>query len=286
MAMRKTSTLSSLFIIAITAGYFFAGCNIVNPTEKIPTYIHVDSFKLKDSPINNITAVWVYYNGAPVGIFDLPATFPVMAEGTGTLQLAPGIASDGQNSQMEPYPFYTFDTMALVAQPGHTINHIPTTTYYSAVKMDTISAFTAGHTNFSKWAGNVAIKAVNADSLVFENGWSGAIFLNAVGDSSVDSSNNTFAIPPGQSAYIEFAYKTSIPFYLGLQAHAGILQTNPRFLVGVKPDNSKWQKFYFKVQPYASEYQATSYTLYIKAVLQPGQTSGRLLLDNIKLVTF
>ena len=59
------------------------GCNIINPHEQTPTYIHVDSFVFQyNSAVpfttsHDIRTVWAYYNNNPVGTFDLPATFPV-----------------------------------------------------------------------------------------------------------------------------------------------------------------------------------------------------------------
>ena len=40
--MKTNLTISFLSIIHI----FFGACNIVNPKEKLPTYIHIDSVQL------------------------------------------------------------------------------------------------------------------------------------------------------------------------------------------------------------------------------------------------
>ena len=271
-----------------------SGCNLINPHENTPTYIHVDSFiftttpNLNISTSHSITSVYAYYNNVNIGTFDLPCTIPIMATGTGTLELAPAIIQDGLNSLVSLYPYYTSDDYSFTAQPGKIINHNPTTHYYPGTKKTTISEFAFGNTNFSLVKGNRPMFAVyNKDSLVFEGDASGEIVLQAVGDSSVDSSKIQFAIPLNQNqVYIEFDYKSTIPFYVGLGANlSSYVTTDPYYLAGISPIDH-WQKFYFQVTDFAGRALATSYTLYIKAVLGTGQTNGRLLIDNIQLVTF
>ena len=275
---------------------FLQGCNVINPKEQVPTYIHIDTFKFDVNPLktdittsHQITQVWAYYNNNPIGQFDLPATFPIMTggdTGTGQLELAPAIIVDGLNNLLGVYPFYQYDTFTFAIQPGKIINHLPHTSYFSNIKVVKISDF-EGPVNFSKWAGNIPMVRVTDASMVFEGYGSGSITLNAVGDSSIDSSTVTpFAIPKGAAAFIEINYKSDVIFYLGLQANLStVISSTPYFLAGISPSDH-WQKFYLNVAEFAGQYQGDSYTLYIKAVLSAGQTHGRLLLDNIQLITF
>lgn len=281
------------------------GCNIINPAEQTPTYIHIDSFHfvqntavnptiLKTNTQSNILAtrshqtniVWVYYNNNPVGIFDLPATFPVMATGTGQLQVAPAILVNGLNSSVGAYPFYMVDTFSFAAQPGRIINHTPQTEFYSDAKVGIISNFEDG-TNFSQWESSVANMGITTDSFVFEGYHSGIIKLPTQdgADSAVDSTSFSFIIPGGV-AYIEFDYNSTVPFYVGMQANLShIISSTPYYKAGIYPNNG-WEKFYLRVDDFTADAQASSYNLYIKAVLPAGQTAGRVLIDNIQLVTF
>jgi hypothetical protein len=280
--MKDTKLLACLLIVSL----FFQCCNIVNPAERVPTYVRVDSFHMENNESANITAVWAYYNNNPIGVFDLPATIPVVANESGSLQLAPGIAVSGQNNQMAPYPFYTIDQSSLIAQPGKIVYYTPKTGYYPGIKQQLIADFNFGLVPFVLKEGNIQMVAVNADSLTFQPGnWAGAIFLNNVGDSSVDSSKIPLTIPPGES-FIELNYNSTVPFFVALKPVEGTLTIDPVALVGINPNGGKWQKFYINVQGFATKYPASQYYLYIKAVLGDGKSNGRLLLDNIKLVTF
>ena len=271
------------------------GCTIINPSEQVPTYIHIDSFKFSNSPsfpnISNssrITSVVVNYNNVEVGRFDLPATIPIIATGTGTLQLYPGIAINGQNDATSAAPFYRPDTSTLVAQPGKIISYQPITAYYTAVKTLCISNFESTDTKFTNWPSNVGQRrmvAVSDDSLVYEGHYSGEISLLNVGDSCIDSNNIAFTLPANY-AVIEFNYKSSIPFAIYLQANlSNLASTGPIIQTAVRPSDH-WQKFYLNVGDFNTQWKGTSYNLYFKAVLDDGQTSGRLLLDNIQLLTY
>src|ERR1700761_424190 len=81
-----------LFILIVSV-FSISGCNVINPKEAVPTYIHVDSFRftpanyeLQGASTHDIRTVFAFYNNNPIGVFDLPATFPVIATGTGKLE--------------------------------------------------------------------------------------------------------------------------------------------------------------------------------------------------------
>lgn len=278
----KTCTWFIILILFISVGQ---SCNIINPKERVPTYIHIDSFQFTGLGSSEITSVTVFYNNNPIGSFDLPVTFPVMAEGSGKLLFAPCINSNGQNDRLVQYPFYRQDTFSFDAKPGAIITYNPKTNYVPAAKFLMISDFEYGQINMSKANGNRGISVVTDPSMIFEGNGSGTIVLNAVGDSSVDSSNSAFAIPAGET-FVEFDYKTSIPFAVGfLDNYSSLYVGNQYYIAGVSPSD-RWRKFYLNVTGYRSVYSAASYNFFLKTFLLDGQTSGRLLIDNIKLVTF
>ena len=216
-----------------------------------------------------------------------------MASGTQSLQFEPIIAVNGQNNMLDAYSYYTIDTSTLVANPGHIVNYTPKTGFYSAAKVTNIANFEKdSDTGFDPWGGDQVLIRVSGDTLgLIGSTHSGLIQLNAIGDSSVDSTKKPFGIPDG-AAFIEFDYKSTIPFYIGLQANlSSKITSTPNYLIGVNPSpGNGWQKFYLEVDGFTAQAQSgitgVTYNLYIKAVLADGQTSGRLLIDNIELVTF
>jgi hypothetical protein len=280
-------------VLIVCFGWLGHGCNIVNPPEQVPTYIHIDSFHFIRNPkfyditgSHQVTTVWVYYNNNPIGTFDLPCTIPIVMNGDakGTVQMAPGILVNGMNSTVPAYPFYTIDTFQFNANPGKIINHTPVTQFSSGAKITKLSYF-EGTVDFLPLDGTLPITNVSDDSLVFEGLKSGSILLASSSDSAIDGSAIPFPIPFSQRAFIEFDYKTDIPFYVGLQANEGTISSTPYFLAGINP-SSTWKKFYMDAEDFVAHYQGTGYNFFIKASLPADKGRGRVLLDNIQLVTF
>ena len=286
-----------LLAFILVCGLFGMGCNTINPKEQTPTYIHIDSFHFKANPLFHVTAshqittVWAYYNNNPVGVFDLPCTFPILTtpgDTMGKLELSAGVAVNGLNNSLSGYPFYAFDTSDFKVQAGKIINYTPTTEFFNNLSITTISNF-EGLTHFGLVAytgGNIPMTVVNDDSLLFEGSGTGSILLSSPGDSSIDSTSKSFTIPFNKIAFIEFDYKCSVPFYVGMQSNQGsLISSTPYYLTGVNASDH-WQKFYLNVGNFVSSFQGTDYNLYIKTSLPDGYTRGRVLIDNIQLVTF
>jgi len=254
-----------------------------------PTYIHIDSFRFEKNPavsadsLTDINTVWAYYNGNLIGEFDLPATFPVLATGTGQVMLTPGIPNTGLNNEEANYPFYTNDTFTINAMPGKLITHSAVTSYYSATKVSPIADFTAVP-GFSLVGGAGGLTIINADSLKYHHGPTAGIFLNSPGDSTVIVTNNPFTINTSYS-FIEFDYNCTMPFSVSLQPVFGSSPAGSvTFLAGVSP-NRGWHKFYIYVSEYAMATKGDSYNLWIQANQPPDQQYGIVLLANINLLS-
>jgi hypothetical protein len=100
----------------------------------------------------------------------------------------------------------------------------------------------------------------------------------------VDYTQFPFTIPAHTAAYIEFNYKSTVPFAVGMQSNLSSVSTTPLFLAGAFR-SAYWQKFYFDVTDFVGQYPGTNYNFFISSVLDTG-TTGRLLITNIYLVTF
>lgn len=269
-------------IIAIT------GCNIINPAEPVPTYIHVDSFVVKDRfgvpTLHNVNAVWVYNSNILVGTYDLPATIPVIMDKPSRISLAAGIPVSGMNNFIDIYPFYTRDTFTVTPSPGNIINHIGNTTYYPSINELIIANFDLGGSGFGLAEGTVPIGVTKADSEKYSGYYSGVIRLSAPRDTlSVDSSIE-FMLPSNKDVYLEFDYRCTIPFYIGLRSNSYGF-TNLQYVSGISP-STKWRKFYYSFRDFISKLPGDTYTLYINASLPPGTQNGKVLLDNIKMIYF
>jgi len=282
------------FSVVAAVLYVMAGCNIINPSEPTPTYVHIDSFAWNTaaerhglSISHNITNVFVYYNDNPIGNFDLPCTFPVITQGdSGTLTVFPGVVLNGQNNFLAKYPFYQSYDLGLKTQPGKVVNVHPITAF-NVYMSDTIISNFNTIVGFGLASGTTPIAqhvdvANSSDGTPF-----GQISLRtATNDTaSEDSSRIQFPIPITSQSIIEFEYKNTKPFYMGLQSNVLGVISYKSYLVGLQPSDH-WQKFYMTAGDFASQFTGSTYTLFIKTSLDPGDTAGQVQIDNIQYLHY
>jgi len=283
--MRLKFILYAILICAVGQG-----CNIINPTEPIPTYIHIDSFIYTNASTDPadvggvgtshaITSAWVYYNNNAIGNFILPANVPIIASGHGLLQIAPGVVLNGLSSFQGLYPFYRADTSSFDAAPGKVINYTPKTEYILGLAkfpwycdFQTAPAFTVYDSG-----GVNLIKPPGANY--------GTITITIPGDSTEVISTKGFPITAGAS-YCELDYKSNMPMSVGMMAVSGGLAIlGPYYIIGLN-ETPNWQKIYISLINFTTLYPADTYYLVFKAALPPGQASGTVYLSNIKIVTY
>ncbi len=135
----KNSSLKHNYTIFIFSGFIFAllgACELYNPTEPIPAYIHIDKIGLttsadgsQGSNSSKITDAWVYIDERLIGCFELPVTFPVLYEGSHQLKIRAGIKVNGIAATRAPYPFYEAYTQSVDLQKGTKITVSPTVKY-------------------------------------------------------------------------------------------------------------------------------------------------------------
>ena len=97
---------------------FVSSCNIINPAEPVPAYLHVDSFSVKTDPLtqgsssHRIVDAWVFVDGNIVGAFEMPVNVPVLSAGMHKVTVRPGILVNGIAATRSIYPFYSgYDTV-------------------------------------------------------------------------------------------------------------------------------------------------------------------------------
>jgi hypothetical protein len=279
------------FLLIIAAFTVLGGCNVINPQEQIPTYIHIDSVQFmpgaNESKSAKITSVWLYFNNQSAGVYELPATIPVIMDRDGHVQMNAGVTYGGILDQQVIYPFYNFDSLFTAPQQGKVINWTPKTSYRSTAKFKSIHDFENG-TGFvltnSASTSDTAMMTTNDATLVLEGSRSGYIRLTSSKSQSISIEDNEgFSIPQGES-YIEINYKSSVDLAVGLQTTvSGDIVFD--FVSFIKPKES-WNKLYISTKDFVDQYRGTKYRIMIKATLPDSQTDGYALIDNIKLVSF
>ena len=268
-------------------------CNIINPAEKIPTYIRIDSIAVKTdnygktgTTTSKITSAWVYVNNSLVGAFDIPSNIPVLIDKASTISIAPGIDYSGLKNYQATYPFYTFDTFYVSPSNGKVLNHTAVVKYTDAAQFRWNGDFETGN-KFQKVNAykteDTGIVRVTDVSKVFEGGASGYLYMNSVHPSSENISVEDITIAKGES-YLEVNYKCNVDFVVGMQTtkNGDIVY---EYFTGLKA-NETWKKAYIGLNNFTGKYSGAPYHIMIKSSLPDGQTDGYVLLDNLKVVSY
>lgn len=279
-----------LLVVCVTS------CEIYNPTEPIPAYIHIDKISLaknfsgfpnsstgdEGSLSNKITDAWVYIDDQLIGCFELPVTFPVLSEGTHQVRIRAGIKVNGIAATRAPYPFYNEFTQTITLAKGTKMNLAPTVTYSPNTHFAIMESFeSVAHT---------MVKSIHSDTTLqilpnqFEGGNSGIAYLDATRPFFECISDTSFVLPKsGAPVFLELNYKSNYGFTIGVtaQGYSSIQQFSALFL----NPTPAWNKVYVYLTPTISgAYNADNYKITIGMINNTNSDSLALLLDNIKLV--
>lgn len=285
----KTTLQAILFQLL----YFFVSCNIVNPKEDIPTYIHIDSVRLSPtvpavhgSVSHKITDVWVYYERELLGAYQLPARVPVLAKNKGQLQVIGGIWDNGLSGTRAKYPFFIVDTFTFNAKPTDTIQHIPVFTYRTT---DTpsikyfIEGFEQGN-SFIKKGGDTTFAKTNNLADKFEGDWSSIVELNDTIKSFESITTQNYVAPPNRECYMELNYKSDIPLLIRIELlfQGAYIKSD---VIGLNAKD-KWSKIYINLKGFTTTYQNASFNIIIKGSLPADKLSSKTLIDNFKIIYY
>lgn len=287
--------LTVLFVAILCCLGWTTGCNVINPEEKIPNYVHIDSFAfetpnygLYGSASHKITNVWVYFNNNPIGVFDLPCTIPVIVDQPGTLTVVPGIDLNGMKSEEVTYPFYSVDSLHMTPNPGVVQNFAPRTGYIATSKMLWTEDFELGN-SFSKFNGDTSLVRTNDADKVFEKKWSGYVYMDTLYSLSENISSNSAAFKPviGTTAYLEFDYKSTAPLQIGLETDYTNADPYYAYIGGFNPHPNTWNHAYVDVTDFINAYEGYQYRVVVGTGLPDGtQSQGWILIDNIKIISY
>jgi len=273
------------FILALVSLLIFvSGCEMINPTEKIPSYIHIDSFSFAHTPntgtqSHNIPSIWVYLDNAPIGLFDLPATIPILSDKGGSLTFRPGIFYSGLSDVVVPYPFYQRDTADFDPNPGQVVNINPVTRYYpDSILSMTTEDFESGN-SFVQVSGDTLEKSNNPE-YVFEGNYGGVIRLNNTQDAE-NIMSQPFTTVNNSEVYLELNYKGNVSFQVGMQFSEGASDVKS-YLFGFRP-RAEWTKVYVALQDFIYAYPNKTYRILIK-VSELSPSNGYIAFDNFKIV--
>lgn len=292
---------NQLVVVAILCLlYCFSACELINPEEDIPAFIKVDNFQLttalntQGSNRHQINDVWAFVGGEALGVFELPATIPVLATGTQNITLFAGIRENGLRSSPVIYPFYERYEVELNLVPEQTTTISPRIKYNTQNSIfELIEDFEDSRLSLRTTIPNALNRTTTQ---ILEGTASGQVLLNTNPRIELTSTTTFLDLPTseGLPVYLEMDYRTNVELEVGL---VGISTDplNPIEAVSYKVilcPLSEWNKVYINFQEDLEISQLDAYRLAFRASIEDtgcgnsNRTNPEVLLDNIKLIRF
>lgn len=287
MHMRK-------FLVGGCLAILLGGCDLED--EQIPSYIHMEPWVFtaadgEGGTTSKITEAWVYVGEELLGAYTLPATFPVLASGELQVRCDPGIYDNGLRVSPELYPFYNRYSTTVTLTPGEVTNITPVSSYDADVaEFRFLETFETGNSMTVDLDnnGNTAVLVTEDPNEVRDGARSGVILLDA--DNRIAEVAATLGAQLPQNnlpVYIEMDYKSDASFLVGLYGVNADGTTDRLYHPMEFFPKSTWNKVYInfttEVQSYQEQYD--EYKVLILGALPDSLQSGRMYLDNIKLIT-
>ena len=280
-----------IILLFLTSILSYTACNIINPSEKIPAYLHIDSFDLKGnydsvgSLSHSITDVWVIVDNEFIGAFELPANIPILKEGIHKITLKAGIKENGISNTRLPYPFYAayVSDINLIPNKTDTINPV---IYYiaSSYKMPLYEDFEDPVFEFTKSdISTINLESTEQKGFVFEGNYSMLAKLLKKNDLFQIESTELFQLPRNRAIFMELNYKTNILLKVGYIAVSSE-QTYPHTVLNLNPTTT-WKKVYINFGGEIDfEPPTFFFRLFLGALKSSYADTSVIQFDNIKLL--
>lgn len=281
--------LAALTLILI----LIASCEIINPDEEVPSYMHIDSINViitdpvQGSAAHKITDAWVYLDENLIGTYELPVTFPVLASGKHNVKIRAGIKLNGITASRAFYPFYDFYSENVDLEITKTDTLKPYVNYFSSTVFAWKEDFEDSGVKIEKLSdSDTSITLISDPSLVFEGNSCGAIYLDEnrkIFKGSSLSSSPLNLPKGGYPVFLEMNYKNNQHF------HVGIIALYPSYkaeivIISLNPSEN-WNKIYINLtNDISSSIGATGYHLFLYAEKDSAISAPAIYLDNLKIV--
>ncbi len=278
----------------------FQGCYKFSGNQTVPAYLSIDevdiqtNYTQQGAPTSAITDVWVYVDDQLLGVYELPAEFPVLAEGKHKLEIRLGIKINGISSTRVPYPFYNpivYEEFEFVPEQVTYLGTL-TTTYSTGLNFQWMEDFEQPDISIEESStSDTVIKRTypenNPEAYLSSNSkYSGFISLTEDKPEYVAVSFVSFPMPEaaGSVVVLEMDFKTNNVLSVGL-----LMRINDNFTeipLVILNDNEEWTKIYINLGPNISlNSTATDYKVIFRSGLETVNEVADIYIDNLKIVS-
>jgi hypothetical protein len=227
----------------------------------------------------------VYANSNLLGGYELPANIPIMADSGAEISIQAGIRANGLSTQRKPYPFYNF-FISSINWPKATRHKIkPVFTYADRAETLQNWDFESSNPFIPKTSGvDQPMQSTTDNDKIFEGVASGLWQVNNSLPYHELITNDVYTLAQGKEFYMELDYKSTCSFEIyALGKVSGQFQT---VLVSGINKKDTWNKMYINLGAMVTQLGATDYQFILRSILDSTQTTGEVIIDNMKIMRF
>lgn len=275
--------------------YLLQGCIKNNPD---PAWIEINSWTLAENLdveegelTQNFTDVYLTVDDKIIGFFELPIKIPLLQEGSHKLTLYPAIRNNGISATKKVYPFCKPYVITVNLEKNQTVTLSPTTQYYTETKfwIEDFENTTFNIDDSSPYSQTNMTKGSDPAILAYGNFY-GAVTLNHTDSVWWGKTTPAMALPKNATeVYLEVDYHNTNSILTGVNAITnGSVNDNPNIQLNPQVESEvKWKKIYIELKEIVSYYvNADSYEIYFKSIIDASLDTGKVNIDNIKIVYF
>ncbi len=294
--------MKKISVFAFLVSLMFQSCEIINPSEEIPSYIRVEKAivdisepAVQGTAINDISDCWLYVNGKMIGVFEIPFEVPVLASGDAKIEIQPGIKTSGLDADRDVYQMLTNYTTETNLVAGEVTTIEPHYSYRSGVNFVFVESFDQIGTKYEKSDSsdygftlkNEAEGAQEGNSMFFSipsNDYNGIFECRTT---------DIYTLPANGVTFMEMSYKCNDYFNFGMfgVVNAATSTTGVREnIMTLYPTSGKWKRIYINLNYAVTNSSATDsefqpfFTMVRVDTLSPVGQNSEVFIDNIKLL--
>jgi len=285
---KKVNSHGSLVMghLGILGFFFLSSCSLLNPEEQLPAYLEIKKFDLTTSAQQGensaqITDAWVFVNDLSLGVYELPATVPVLELGNQNITVFPVIRENGLRNAPIIYPLYQRYESTLTLSANQTITIQPTTTYDSNnTVFELVESFNTS---------NHLLRGTDPNAVQAMDGIGKILLVEK--DTVEFTSSTTFVDLPtsgGLPVFLEIDYKNNVAFEIGLVGINNNINATS-YKITLCPIN-RWNKVYINFQEDLQVSQLPNYKLAFRVSTDDlgcggaEVTNPEVLIDNVKFI--
>ncbi len=289
--LQKVKISYIFLLVFIVSLLILSSCSEENLEPGVPAEVVIGNFDFsadfasEGSASQKIKDVWVFVDGATIGVFELPVSVPILKNGIGELRLDPGIELNGIATTRVNNPFFEpFIIEDFTFHPDSSILVIPQTSY----RESTVFAWMEDFENPSisldtaNLGGNTPITRYSGQQ-VFEGSFSGVINLDSTHNTFEAATFNSHALPNnGSPVLLEMHYKNDHYFSVGIieEGYTQIIKTD----IMVLYPSEVWNKIYINFTDQVNASSANTFKVLVRTYLEDTSETATIQLDNMKLL--